>query len=154
MATQEEEVIDRLNHPQQLVLNKSRPGYGDWFGGPALPSHQVAEAARKGYLDAIANRPFAREYDDAPPPWQRNYEIGRLWVQGFRAANVPIPEWPDHLKDSRPAEMLPALEEVNRRIGPIRPESQGVAAPDPDLPPLHFPSKIPRRLLRSRHRNR
>lgn len=49
----------------------------------AVERPNIEAAAREGYLDRVRGNGFSRHYDAAPPPWQRNYEIGRLWATGM-----------------------------------------------------------------------
>lgn len=101
----------------------------------------IEAAAREGYLDALAGKGFSRHYDAAPGPWQRNYEIGRLWATGMRACGIEAPEWPEDARQ-QPIAITQAVAEIARRIGALRPEIEGIKAPDPDLPVLHEPLKF------------
>lgn len=107
----------------------------------------IEAAAREGYRDACADRPFSRHYDDAPGAWQRNYEIGRLWAVGMKRCGIDPPEWPETM-NQQPIAINEALAKVNVTIGSLRPEIAGLREPDPDLPVLHEPVRLPRRRWR------
>lgn len=107
----------------------------------------IEAAAREGYLDALSARGFSCHYDDAPAPWQRNYEIGRLWACGMRACGIAPPDWSDDQKQV-PYDISEAVKVIASRIGALRPEIEGMKEPDPALPILHEPLRIPRRILR------
>lgn len=107
----------------------------------------IEAAAREGYLDRVAGRGFSRHYDAAPPPWQRNYEIGRLWATGMLCCHIEPPDWPETMRQQPPA-INAALAKINAQIGALRPEIEGIKEPRDDLPVLHEPLRIPRRLLR------
>ena len=114
----------------------------------------IEAAAREGYLDRIHGRGFSRHYDAAPPPWQRNYEIGRLWATGMFCCGIEPPEWPEGMT-RQPAEINAALAKINAQIGALRPEVAGpggmmtvVQPDDPNLPQLHVPIRLPRRWVR------
>lgn len=107
----------------------------------------IEAAAREGYLDALSDRGFSRHYDDAPAPWQRNYEIGRLWAIGMKVCGIVPPDWPEEMKQV-PYDITQAVNLIGQRIGALRPEIEGMKEPDPTLPVLHEPLRIPRRILR------
>lgn len=107
----------------------------------------IEAAAREGYLDRVHGLGFSRHYDAAPAPWQRNYEIGRLWATGMLCCGIEPPDWPTAMH-TQPQAINTALAQINAQIGALRPEIEGIKAPDPDLPVLHEPLRIPRRLLR------
>lgn len=109
--------------------------------------HNIESAAREGYLDALAGKGFSRHYDDAPGPWQRNYEIGRFWATGIKVCGIDPPDWPEGLS-RQPDAITRATEEIARRIGAIRPEIEGIKAPSDDLPVLHAPMRMPPRRRR------
>lgn len=110
----------------------------------------IEAAAREGYLDRIAGKGFSRHYDAATPPWQRNYEIGRLRATGMIRCGIEPPDWPISAVGAhqQPAAIDAARDRVNAQIGALRPETTGPMAPDPDLPTLHVPVRVPRRLRR------
>ena len=110
----------------------------------SVERHNIEAAAREGYLDALADRGFSLSYDDAPAPWQRNYEIGRLWGAGIKVCGIEAPAWPVATA-RQPPEVTRAVEEVGRRIGALRPEIEGIKAPADDLPVLHSGMKLMRR---------
>lgn len=129
----------RTNQPQRLqpdlggVIVKTAEVRATYVDRP-----NIEAAAREGYLDALAGLGFSRHYDAAPGPWQRNYEIGRLWACGIRACELEAPEWPAEMK-RQPVALSQAVEEVARRIGALRPEIEGMKEADPNLPVLHEP---------------
>jgi len=113
-----------------------------WIGPVERPN--IEAAAREGYRDRIHGRDFSHHYDAAPPPWQRNYEIGRLWATGMICCGIEPPDWPE--EDARqPFAIDMALQQINRQIGALRPETEGRMPDDPNLPTLHVPVRIPRR---------
>lgn len=105
----------------------------------------IEAAARCGYLDRVASTGFSAHYDAAPAPWQRNYEIGRLWATGMIVCGIEPPEWPEDLV-RQPYAVDVALQRVNATIGALRPDVAGQMPPDPNLGVLHVPLRVPRRL--------
>lgn len=85
----------------------------------------IEAAAREGYLDRLHARGFSRHYDAAPPPWQRNYEIGRLWATGMICCGITPPDWPEGAT-RQPVAIDAALRQINAQIGALRPD-----VPDP-----------------------
>jgi hypothetical protein len=124
-----------VNAEQRLNVIGGGKAVATWNAVP-VARHNIEAAAREGYLDALAGKGFSRQYDDAPPPWQRNYEIGRLWGAGMIACGIEPPGWPD-TATRQPNEITLAVAEVGRRIGALRPEMEGIQAPRDDLPTLH-----------------
>lgn len=113
------------------------------FAAMPIARHNIEDAAREGYLDGLSDRGFSRHYDDAPLPWQRNYEIGRLWAIGIKVCGIEAPGWPrDH--QQQPEALTAAITETGRRIGALRPEIEGIKAPSDNLPVLHQPLKFRR----------
>lgn len=138
----------RLNQEQRVNAVGNAHAVAVWNATPVDPAHQEV-AAREGYLDALSSRGFSRHYDDAPGPWQRNYEIGRLWGIGMLTCDIVPPDWPDDQKQV-PYAISEAVKEIARRIGALRPEIEGMKESDPSLPVLHEPLRIPRRILKRR----
>lgn len=131
------------NAPQRVnAIGNGRAVVADYMAPVAR--HNIEAAARAGYLDALAERGFSRDYDDAPAPWQRNYEIGRLWGAGIKVCGIEAPPWPAYPL-RQPDEVTRAVEEVGRQIGALRPEIEGIKAPADDLPVLHAAMKLGRR---------
>ena len=54
----------------------------------------VLEVARQGYLDCIAEIPFAADYETWPTWQQRNYEFGRLMAAECLADRDKPYVWP------------------------------------------------------------
>lgn len=133
------------NAPQRVNAIGDGRTVATWDATP-VDRPNIEAAAREGYLDGLADRGFSRHYDSAPAPWQRNYEIGRLWAVGIKTCDLTAPDWPAD-RQQQPAEINGLMQEISRRIGALRPETDGVKAPA-DLPTLHEPLAIPRRLLR------
>lgn len=141
-------MITRTNQEQRI--NVSANGQATAIWNVALVDRpNIEAAAREGYLDAQSDHGFSRHYDDAPPPWQRNYEIGRLWAVGMRVCDIAPPPWPED-QTQTPYAIAEAVKEIGHRIGALRPEIEGMKEPDPSLPVLHEPLAIPRRLLKRR----
>lgn len=92
---------------------------------------QTIGAARAGYLDALNDQPFRSEFDAAERVWQRNYETGRMWAVGFRAAGIEPPPW--IAGEAEPKDFQRLLRLCTERIGSIRPEVMGEMAADPTL---------------------
>jgi hypothetical protein len=102
----------------------------------------IEAAAREGYLDRIHGQGFSPHYDAAPPPWQRNYEIGRLWATGMFCCGIEPPDWPEGM-NRQPHEINVALTKINAQIGALRPEvpdwmGRMVAHVEPEDPALRF----------------
>lgn len=132
----------RPNAPQRV--NVTSYGAVSTFAAGYVDRPNIEAAAREGYLDALARKGFSRYYDAAPGPWQRNYEIGRLWATGMICCHIDPPDWPEGMT-RQPATIDNALATISRQIGALRPEIEGIKAPDPDLPVLHMPMRIARR---------
>lgn len=133
------------NAPQRVNAIGNAHAIATWHATP-IDRPNIEAAAREGYLDGLASRGFSRHYDDAPGPWQRNYEIGRLWAIGIKTCGLEAPDWPAD-RQQQPAEINPLLKQVAGMIGALRPEIEGIKA-ETELPVLHEPLAIPRRLLR------
>lgn len=144
------EVAAASTEPVKLLVNQEQR-VNAIGGGKAVASvfaspvarHNIESAAREGYLDALALKGFSRHYDDAPGPWQRNYEIGRLWAAGMRVCGIDPPDWPEH-EARQLAAITRATEEIARQIGALRPEIEGIKAPSDNLPVLHEPLQFRR----------
>lgn len=134
-----------VNQPQRV--NAVRSGWGHYAALTPVDRPNIEAAAREGYLDALAGSGFSRHYSDALPPWQRNYEIGRLWAIGMKTCGIDAPPWPEEQKRT-PYDITQAVNLIGQRIGALRPEIEGMKEPDPALPVLHEPLRIPRRILR------
>lgn len=132
----------RPNAPQRV--NVTAYGAVSTIAAGYVDRPNIEAAAREGYLDALAGKGFSRHYDAAPGPWQRNYEIGRLWATGMRECDIEPPEWPEGARQ-QPNAITEVVAEIARRIGALRPEIEGMKAPDPDLPVLHAPLRLARR---------
>ncbi len=143
--TSQKPMADILASVNRLVLIQGNRDIGP------VDRPNIEAAAREGYLDRIAGREFSHHYDAAPPPWQRNYEIGRLWATGMIRCGITPPDWPAQLL-RQPLAIDDALVRVNARIGALRPETDGPMPPDPHLPTLHVPVLVPRRSSFSRRR--
>ena len=91
----------------------------------------IEAAARLGYLDAVAGRGPSREYETQEDKWQRNYEIGRLWVSSMRAAGLTPPEWAQD--QSRPIGFAKCLAAMRAKVGDIVPRTGQILPPDPNL---------------------
>jgi len=137
--------------PRPVLVNQERRwvahggGHAKYVVGSSyVASHNIESAAREGYLDALSDRGFSRHYDDAPGPWQRNYEIGRFWAVGMKVCGIDPPDWPEEAT-RQPAAITQATEEIARRIGALRPEIEGIKAPSDDFPVLHKSVPLPRR---------
>jgi len=114
------------------------------WGATPVARPNIESAAREGYLDALSERGFSRHYDDAPGPWQRNYEIGRFWAVGMKVCGIEPPAWPEGMT-KQPDAITRATQEIALKIGAIRPEIEGIKAASDDLPVLHEPIRLPRR---------
>lgn len=94
--------------------------------GHAIPSGQssgsrAVRAARAGWLDALAGRPFSEEWQTETAEWQRNYESGRQWAVAVRAAGLTPPDWPEAAPV--PQELLQILARIRNMTGSgTRPE--------------------------------
>jgi hypothetical protein len=75
----------------------------------------IESAARAGYLDAVSGRGMSPEYEVQSYKWQRNYEIGRIWVAAARAMNIVPQDWPEN--QARPAGFDGFLRDVQRMLG-------------------------------------
>jgi hypothetical protein len=135
--------VIRTNTEQRVNAIGNGQAVANWNASP-IARHNIEAAARQGYWDGCAARGFSRSYDDAPPPWQRNYEIGRLWAAGMKVCGIDPPEWPETM-DRQPNAITDAVAEVGRQIGAIRPEIEGIKAPSDALPVLHTQIPLPRR---------
>jgi hypothetical protein len=136
-----------VNTPQRVNAIGAGQVVVSWAATHVARSN-IEAAAREGYIDALAHRGFSRHYDAAPGPWQRNYEIGRLWATGMIACGIAPIHWPAHMT-KQPAELTDAVADIARRIGALRPEIEGIKAPSDDLPTLHEPLKLTRRHIRN-----
>lgn len=94
-------------------------------------SDDVEVAARCGYLDALSGKSFSHEYECATDKWQRNYEIGRLWVASMKSAGIAAPEW--HEGDSRPVRFDMALAMMQAANGNVVPRSGERMPVEPNL---------------------
>lgn len=92
----------------------------------------IEGAARAGYLDAVAIRGHSAEYETQEDKWQRNYEIGRLWVSSMRAAGIAPPDWPEGAQ--RPDGFEVCLATMRRIVGDVVPRGEVMPA---DAKPLH-----------------
>lgn len=110
-----------------MIRNSS--GLSAPANGANVSHRDGVDAARQGYLDALAGRALC----DEPhlPMWQRNYETGRLWAVGFRAAGMEPPSWPEGAAE--PENFQSLLRECTARIGSIRPEVLGPQPEDSSL---------------------
>lgn len=96
------------------------------MGQSAGVKSDIEGAARCGYLDAVAMRGHSAEYEMQEDKWQRNYEIGRLWVSSMRAAGIVPPEWPEDAV--RPEGFQACLETMRRIVGDVVPRGEVLAA--------------------------
>jgi hypothetical protein len=113
------------------------------YGDGITAKTPIEGAARQGYLDGYAHRPFSPEYDAAIPQWQRNYETGRQWAIGIQAIGLEPTEWPEGART--PAALLTQLAEVHFVTGSgTRPEDTALRPAD-DPTPLHAVVPILRR---------
>jgi hypothetical protein len=135
------------NQPQRINAIGNAQGFSTSAAYELVARENIHAAAREGYHDRVQGLGFSSLYERSPPPWQRNYEIGRLWATGMICCGIVPPDWPsDSLR--APAAIDVALSRINAQIGALRPEIEGIKVPDLDLPVLHEPMRIPRRLLR------
>lgn len=91
-----------------MARNHDRTGRAPDRRDPTMGT--AFEAARLGYNDALAGRPFADRYEGADRVWQGNYEIGRFWAVSFQAAKEKPPAWREGVK--LPRAMPEAVERV------------------------------------------
>lgn len=117
-----------VNAEQRVNAIGNGQAVANW-NATGVARHNIEAAAREGYLDGLAGKGFSRQYDDAPGPWQRNYEIGRLWASGMLACKINPPSWPETMS-MQPNEITNAVAEIARRIGALRPEMEGIKAPN------------------------
>ena len=90
----------------------------------------IEMAARRGYQDAKAGRAMSAEYEAQTDKWQRNYEIGRLWIASMRAAGIKPPAWPKGA--ARPKGFDDCLRKTRDVVGDIVPRGQKL--PDDNAP--------------------
>lgn len=105
--------------------------------GHAIPSGQssgsrAVRAARAGWLDALAGRPFSEEWQTETAEWQRNYESGRQWAVAVRASGLDVPVWPEAAPV--PQDLLRLLDHIRNLTGSgTRPEDfKGGQRPAPN----------------------
>lgn len=99
-------------------------------GASLVVRSDIEQAARCGYLDALDRHPLSAEYEIQTDKWQRNYEIGRLWVSNFRCEGIDPPAWP--LGGARPLGFDALLTKLSARMDSVVPRGERMAL-DPGL---------------------
>jgi ribosome modulation factor len=107
---------------RKMLANSPRMPFLD--SGSQIVRDEIEKAAWHGYHDALAGNGFSQEYERQSVKWQRNYEIGRMWVVTFRRFGITPPPWlegwdrprdfadiiaklPEKLNDQLPGSPLP-----------------------------------------------
>lgn len=115
---------DGYGNPAPLNTNTGKVGRATFqdnrrdvgiHDSPVAVRTPIEGAARMGYLDRIAGRPFAPEYMPESGQWQRNYEAGRQWAIAIASIGLTPVDWPDGAKT--PPAILAQLDDVRRVTG-------------------------------------